>query len=157
MRPHRRLAMAVPIAGLIAVLAAAPTASAKPKPKPTTTTTTTTVPITTEPPTTAPTPTPTTQTCWSPASEPVTVDTTWSASNTTESCTYRFDYLSGWGKVMFSTDAWIWFYQPAVDPTDPVAFSYAGIQWTFDHSSPNGIACGEAGSCDGVPLEEDPY
>ena len=66
MQRHLRLAMAVPITGLIAVLAAASTASAKPTP---TTTTTTTVPTTTitepstttEPTTTteAPTTTPT--------------------------------------------------------------------------------------------------
>jgi hypothetical protein len=58
MQRHLRLAMAVPIAGLIAVLAAAPTASAKPKP----TTTTTTVPTTTttEPSTTTTEPSTTT-------------------------------------------------------------------------------------------------
>jgi hypothetical protein len=61
--------MVVPIAGLIAVLAAAPTASAKPKP--TTTTTTTTVPTTTTTetptsPTTTATPTATADVTYSP-------------------------------------------------------------------------------------------
>jgi len=48
---------------------------------------------------------------------------------------------------MFSTDAWIWIYEPVDDPADPVAFCYAGTQWTLYISEPNGTGCGQGGSC----------
>jgi hypothetical protein len=57
---------------------------------------------------------------------------------------------------MFSTDAWIWIYEPAVDADDPVAFSYAGTAWTLYSSGPNGIGCGAGADCDsGQPLDPD--
>ena len=48
---------------------------------------------------------------------------------------------------MFSTDAWIWIYQPAIDAHDPVAFFYAGTQWTLYISEPHGTACGAGADC----------
>jgi hypothetical protein len=157
---RRRVAALITAASLLlvaAALAGAPPSSGKPKPPPPTTTPT---PTPTPTATATPTGTPTTETCWAPASEPVGPETTWSASETTGSCNYRFDYLSSLGWVMFSTDAWIWIYEPADDAGDPIAFSFADEQWTLYISEPNGTACGQGGACGSqeplVDAEPDP-
>jgi len=121
----------------VATLATAAPSSGKPK---------SSAPATTTPTPTA-TPTPTTESCWSPSGEPVGPETTWSASETTGGCAYRFEYLSGLGWVMFSANAWVWIYEPAVDADDPVAFNYAATAWTLYISEPNATDCGTGADC----------
>ena len=139
---RRRIAALITTGSLllaVAALAGAAPSSGKAKSSPPATTTPT--------PTPTPIATETTESCWSPSGEPVSAETTWSAYETAGSCAYRFEYLSGLGWVMFSTDAWIWIYQPAADADDPVAFYYAGTAWTLYISEPNGTACGAGADC----------
>jgi hypothetical protein len=57
--------------------------------------------------------------------------------------------FSTFGWIFFSTGEWHWAYLPTVSTSDPVAFEYGGVSWTYWHDEAVVQTCNAAGGCEG--------
>jgi len=71
--------------------------------------------------------------CGTPSETPITASTTWTIGWSSDACTYWLQqYVDSPSPTWFETDYWYyWEYVPLASATDPVAFEYGGLSWTY--------------------------
>jgi hypothetical protein len=150
-RDGARIAVTLIAAGGLLLALALPALAVPGKgqgPRPSPTPAPTSVPTPTPAPTPTPTPTPATQTpaptpppfeyeCGTPSEVPITATTTWTITRSTSCSYYLLRYVDSVSPVIFD-DGFLttWEYVPVTDASDPVAFAYDGLLWTYFQEVP---------------------